>query len=238
MYDELNGIESTRLLTGAGTRGEMGDLGRRQTWTFHIRHGVKWSDGQRSDREGRRLHVPAVDGRRDRERAVRQLPHHVTEVEATDDYTVVFTTSEPSAVDALMAMPILPEHIWNDVDGKEVATFANTDKPVGSGPFQLGRGPEGPVLPVRRQQELLGGAPKIDELVFRIFADDEAHGPGPEEGRDRHGAGHLGPGVRGARQHPRHHHERLEVLGLQRAGLQPRCRRPWTTRRSATATRR
>ena len=99
---------------------------------------------------------------------------YVTDVEATDDYTVVVTTSEPSPSMLRLAVPILPEHVWQEIDGDEVATFANNDSPVGSGPFRLVEARANQFYRFAANKEHWAGAPKIDELVLRIFADDEA----------------------------------------------------------------
>ena len=75
-----------------------------------------------------------------------------------------------------LLVPILPEHTWKDVDAKEVATFANDNKPVGSGPFRLVEVQTNQFYRFEANKSYWGGAPKIDELVIRIFADDEALG--------------------------------------------------------------
>lgn len=63
---------------------------------------------------------------------------NVSEVAAPDESTVTIELAEPSSsfpTVALASMPILPQHVWEDVD--DPAQFANED-PVGSGPFRFG----------------------------------------------------------------------------------------------------
>jgi peptide/nickel transport system substrate-binding protein len=145
-----------------------------KTWTFHIRQGVKWSDGQDlTAKDVAYSFQRAIDG----ETENRQYGAYVglvTKVAATDDYTVVFETSEASPSMLRMRVPILPQHIWKDIDGKTVATFANDKAPVGSGPFRLTEVRTGQFYRFAANRSYWAGAPKIDELVLRIFADDEA----------------------------------------------------------------
>ena len=145
-----------------------------KTWTFHIRQGVKWSDGQPvTARDVAYTFQRAIDG----ETENGQYGNYVTlitKVTATDDSTVVFESSEPSPSMLRMKVPILPEHIWKDIDAKSVATFANDKTPVGSGPFQLTEVRTGQFYRFTANKSYWAGAPHIDELVLRIFADDEA----------------------------------------------------------------
>ncbi len=69
---------------------------------------------------------------------------NVSSVTAPDDTTVVLTLSKPNAVLPLLPIPIVPEHIWKDIDAKAVKTFqpdpAIPATTVGSGPFRLVEG--------------------------------------------------------------------------------------------------
>jgi peptide/nickel transport system substrate-binding protein len=174
MYDTLtlDAAEDFSPQPGLAERWENSPDGK--TWTFHIRKGVKWSDGQ--DLTARDV-VYSFQRSIDGETENGQYGSYVTlltKVTATDDSTVVFETSEPSPSMLRMKVPILPEHIWKDIDGKAVATFANDKTPVGSGPFQLTEARTGQFYRFAANKSYWAGAPKIDELVLRIFADDEA----------------------------------------------------------------
>ena len=59
----------------------------------------------------------------------------------------MLTLEKPNAVLPLLPIPIVPEHVWKDVDEKEVKTYAaeptDGQPVVGSGPFRLVEGTAG-----------------------------------------------------------------------------------------------
>ena len=144
------------------------------TWTFDIREGVKWSDGEpftaadiaytynrvlRGDVEG------ALYG---------SYLTSVTSVTAPDDTTVVLKLSKPNAALPLLPIPIIPEHIWKNVSEKEAATYPAEPKEgqpvVGTGSFRLVEGKAGgSTYRLEANPDYWGGAPHIDEVVFRVF---------------------------------------------------------------------
>jgi peptide/nickel transport system substrate-binding protein len=99
---------------------------------FKLRDGLKWSDGQpltASDVVFTYNYIkqyPALD--------FVSIWQFISGVEQVDKQTVRFTLRQPSAlaVDRLIALPIVPEHVWKSI--AEPVTFAN-ENPVGSGPM-------------------------------------------------------------------------------------------------------
>jgi peptide/nickel transport system substrate-binding protein len=69
----------------------------------------------------------------------------IVSVVATGDFTVQITLEEPKATMLGLIIPILPEHIWSDIEAdgniKTAEYFVDTeyfpDGPVGSGPLRL-----------------------------------------------------------------------------------------------------
>ena len=92
-----------------------------------------------------------------------------------DDTTVVLKLSKPNAVLPLLPIPIIPEHIWKNVSEEEVKTYrqradgrpAGGRAPVPSGSWRARRG----ARPYRFEAnpDYWGGAPHVDEVVFRVF---------------------------------------------------------------------
>ena len=98
----------------------------------------------------------------------------VTSVEATDDKTIVITLEAPNPSFeqvALADIPIIPEHVWSEVENPEEHQFAAVTN-VGSGPFVLVDFAEDQSYRFEANPDYFRGAPAIDELVVVVFADD------------------------------------------------------------------
>ncbi len=139
-------------------------------WTFQIRKGMKWSDGQpvtardveftfnyiiKNDMPNFTVNVGSIES-----------------VKATSDYEVVITCSEPKANMLGIWQPILPEHIWSEVDPKEAASSYQVPLPlVGSGPFQVAEFKRGKYVRLVANKDYWRGAPKVDEIIFQYYKD-------------------------------------------------------------------
>ncbi len=145
------------------------------TWTFHIREGVKWTDGQPVTAkdvvftyelvlEARKLNPMLM---------LANLVDGIESVTATDDYTVVFKTSKPKAnmlVGAAGTTPILPEHVWSQIPVKEiVGTYEPTPPVTCSGMFQVVGYEHENYVNLAANKDYWGGAPKIDRLDYLFY---------------------------------------------------------------------
>jgi peptide/nickel transport system substrate-binding protein len=144
------------------------------TWTFDIRTGVKWSDGEP---------LTARDIAFTYDRVLSGPPWSttwgtylkgVTSVTAPDDTTVVLKLDKPNAVLPLLPIPIVPEHVWKNVSGDQAKTYAaeptNGQPVVGSGPFRFVSGTAGgSTYRFEANPDYWGGAPHVDEVVFRVY---------------------------------------------------------------------
>jgi peptide/nickel transport system substrate-binding protein len=144
------------------------------TWTFHMRDGVKWSDGQPlTAADVAYTYNRVLTGRVEGNNWESYL-NNVTAVTAPDDTTVVLQLSTPNAVLPLLPIPILPEHIWKNVDSKAVKNYGNepTDgQPVvGSGPFRLVEGTAGgSTFKFEANPDYWGGAPHVDQVIYTVY---------------------------------------------------------------------
>jgi peptide/nickel transport system substrate-binding protein len=93
----------------------------------------------------------------------------VSSVAAPDDRTVVIRTSRPSPVLLRLPIPILPAHIWSKISSDQVPSYKNEVGAVGSGPFVLAERKPGQYLRLTANKDYWRGAPKIDELVYRVY---------------------------------------------------------------------
>jgi peptide/nickel transport system substrate-binding protein len=180
-YDYMIGYDNSDMSpakTGLASDWEASEDGL--TWTFDIRDGVKWSDGQ---------DLTAADIAYTYNRILDGGPEsttwgsyltEVTKVTAPDARTVVLKLKKPNSSLPLLPIPIIPEHIWKNVSEKEVKTYPAEPKDgkpvVGSGPFRLVEGTAGgSTYRFEANPDYWGGAPHIDEVVFRVYkADDPA----------------------------------------------------------------
>jgi len=143
-----------------------------KTWTFHIRHGVKWQDGEPLTAHDVEFTFDYVI--KNEMGAFILYTNHVEEVTATDDYTVVFKCSEPRGTLLQMWVPILPEHIWKDISPDDAENRFTNDPPViGSGPFQVVKWVKGNYLVMKANKDYWGGAPKIDEHVLHFYTNQD-----------------------------------------------------------------
>jgi peptide/nickel transport system substrate-binding protein len=137
------------------------------TWTFHLRPGVKWHDGQPFTardvkftydlilESGLGFSTAFLDG--------------ITSVEIPDDLTVVIQTAEPKANLLQNPTPILPEHQWKTVSPSDLEMFANNN-PIGTGPFKFGEWKKSERLRLEVNQDYFRGPPKMDGVFFLIYA--------------------------------------------------------------------
>ena len=152
-----------------------------KVWTFHIRHGVTWQDGQPLTAQDVAFTFNyTVDHQMANFTSYTSWIKHVT---ATDDYTAVFTCSQPKANILQMWVPILPEHIWSKISPSDARNkFQNPPPIVGSGPFQVVKMVKGSYVQMIANKDYWAGAPKIDELVFRSYTNQDAMAEELQEG--------------------------------------------------------
>jgi peptide/nickel transport system substrate-binding protein len=144
------------------------------TWTFHIREGVKWSDGQPfTANDIAYTYNRVLDGGPEATTWESYLTS-VDKVTAPDDKTVVLTLSHANAVLPLLPIPIIPEHVWKNVSEKAVKTYraepTEGHPVVGTGPFKLVEGKAGgSTYRFEVNPNYWGPKPHVDEVVFRVF---------------------------------------------------------------------
>jgi peptide/nickel transport system substrate-binding protein len=140
------------------------------TWTYTLREGLKWSDGEPLTAEDIAYTI-------NRSREEEWLNHSATVVnitaEATDDRTVVLTSSEPDPKLPTMDVYIVPKHVYEKISAKELRKYPARDG-VGSGPFTLTEWQKGQFWRMEANPNYWGGKPAIDEVVFRVFRNPAA----------------------------------------------------------------
>lgn len=121
----------------------------------------------------------------------------VESVEATDTLTVQFNLSEPSAFFATVALsqiPILPQHIWAEIENPGELTPEETPT-VGSGPFAFGDYSRGEIMSlIKNEDHFHAGEIDVEAIEFLIYADMEGVFTGLQTGAIDMTAWRMEPG--------------------------------------------
>lgn len=169
-YGQTNYAPSPRLATSwSVSKNQL-------VWTYHIRHGVKWSDGVPLTAADVaytfwRDTIPGSTEEADDSSYVANIVHN--SVKAIGKYTVQMTVTKPTPNMDLLIVPILPKHIWEHVSEKQVSNFPNTN-PVGSGPFIVTNFKINQSVTLKANPTYWGGKPGISKLVFQNFTNPSA----------------------------------------------------------------
>ena len=144
------------------------------TWTFNVRDDVTWHDGQPltagdiaytfnwilDQKVGNFIdYLPFTD-----------------EITAPNDTTLEWKTTIPTGAPVYPPyVYIMPEHVLSQYDKKsDFKKWKGFPDPIGSGPFRLVEWRRGDFWRLEANPDYWGGAPKIDEFVFRVFQNEDA----------------------------------------------------------------
>src|SRR5215813_12730144 len=125
-YDNLQNLASKDFAPSPGLATKWTHSADGLTWTFTIRQGVKWSDGQPFTAQDvvytfdRDINDPTANAQ------YLSSVQNIKSVESPDSSTVVFTMKAPDPAMNQLAVPILPQHVWSNVASKDTGTFTNT----------------------------------------------------------------------------------------------------------------
>lgn len=176
-YDQLTNYGQKDFSTQPGLAEKWDVSADGLTWTYHIRSGVKWSDGvPLTARDVAYTFNRILKGKYEKTNFGNYVAA-ITSVVATDDQTVLMKVKKPTPIMLHLVVYILPEHIWKDIDQKKVRSYTNDPGPegtVGSGPFTAVEFKKGQFVRFKANKQYWGGAPHVDELVFRIFSNDDS----------------------------------------------------------------
>ncbi|MGC9665939.1 ABC transporter substrate-binding protein [Planosporangium sp. 12N6] len=144
-------------------------------WTFTIRDGMTWSDGQPVTAEDIAWTYNLMMTNPDAATANGNFVANVKTVAAPDPRTLVVTLSRPQSTMLALDIPVVPKHVWES-HVADIGKFNNdTQFPiVSNGPFILSGYAKGQYIELTANQNYWRGRPKFDKVVFRYYKDSDA----------------------------------------------------------------
>ena len=156
-----------------------------QTWTFHLRKGVKFTNGHPFNAEVVKWNMDRWRDKNNQWRFGKTFEYYdsefgeetaITDVKVIDDYTVQMTLKQPSAV--LLAKLSLAG-VFSMVDPQEVMAQGDkygtpAGKPVGTGAFKFVEWVKDDHITLERNNDWWGGPPRLAKLIFRSIPDNSA----------------------------------------------------------------
>ncbi|MGA3037162.1 MAG: peptide ABC transporter substrate-binding protein [Vulcanimicrobiaceae bacterium] len=173
-FDE-HGNPIPELITEIPTVANHGISRDGKSITFHLRHNVKWSDGQPFDSSDV-IYSVAVAKNPQNNIFVRDMWDRLVSATAPDKYTVVFRSKEPYATfiadyfSTQSSSAILPKHILGP--GTSINQAPYNGLPVGIGPFRYTAYNRGNDVEMEANPYYWRGMPKLHKVIYKIITDD------------------------------------------------------------------
>jgi peptide/nickel transport system substrate-binding protein len=146
-----------------------------KTITWHLRRGVKWSDGVPFDADDMVFSTKAVLNPANNE-VGRDGWNLITKIDEPDKFTVVYHLSKPYAAflpsffGSAGANPcLLPKHILGDLPNINQAPY--NSKPVGIGPFRVTAWKRGDAVEMEANPYYWRGLPKLKRITYKLIPD-------------------------------------------------------------------
>jgi peptide/nickel transport system substrate-binding protein len=146
-----------------------------RTITWHLRRGVKWSDGAPFDADDVVFSTQAVINPKNNE-VGRDGWDLITKIDEPDKYTVVYHMKKPYApylasfFGTAGANPcIIPKHILGDLPNINTAPY--NALPVGIGPFRYVAWKRGDSVVMEANPYYWRGTPKLKQIVYKQIPD-------------------------------------------------------------------
>ena len=161
------------LATEVPTKQNGGVSSDGSTITYHLRKGVKWSDGAPFDADDVVFSTAVVNNPANNEG---DRLDQIVKVDEPDKFTVVFHLKAPYSLStaaffsSCCANPsLLPKHLLGQYSN--INNVAYNDLPIGIGPFKFERWERGKQVVLLADPLYWRGKPKLDKIVYKIVPD-------------------------------------------------------------------
>ncbi|WKZ34352.1 MAG: ABC transporter substrate-binding protein [Anaerolineales bacterium] len=141
-------------------------------YTFKIRDGVMWHDGQPLTAEDVAFSYNLYKDTPEYPYMNGYYTPYFDSIEATENNEVILTLTEaiPNIESQLVFLYVLPKHIWENEDKLEYENF----EMIGSGPFKMAEYVQNEFVRLQANKEHFYTPPKVDEVIFQTFANQDA----------------------------------------------------------------
>jgi len=143
-----------------------------KVWTFHIRKGMKWSDGQPITSADPQWTYTQMMTNPDMGTANGSLVDNFAKVDAPDPDTLVITMKAPQASNPGLEIPVVPKHVWEKIS--DPVKYANDADVVGSGPYVLQKFTPSQSVVLEANPNFWKGKPKLDGVTYVIYKNSDA----------------------------------------------------------------
>lgn len=174
---DIIGVEYMQLVEQVPPNGNLGPglakswTSSGDTWTFHLRPNLKWSDGTPLTAAdvawsyNEVIKVPSMAV------SAGSVVVGVKSVTAVNPTTVKMVTNAPTAVNPGFGLYVVPEHVWSKISNP--SQFADSSNVVGDGPFVLSKYETGTSATMAPNKYYFQGKPKTAGLVFINYKDSD-----------------------------------------------------------------
>lgn len=150
-----------------------------RTYTYHLRHGVKWHDGAPFTAADVKFTAAAVMNPNNNA-LHREGYDRIERIDVPDDFTVVVHLRRrypPFLTKFFTPLQeggkgILPEHLLGKLH--DINQAAYNSHPVGTGPFKFVSWERGRQIVLARNDAYFKGRPKLRQVIFTVIPDDNS----------------------------------------------------------------
>ncbi|HWM72981.1 MAG TPA: ABC transporter substrate-binding protein [Nocardioides sp.] len=174
MYDYLTMYSSEDATPTEGLAESWENSEDGLTWTYTIRDDSTFTDGEPVTAEDVAYTYNTIMADDSGAMANGSYVENFESVTATDEHTVEIKLKQPSASMLAIDIPIVPQHVWENVDN--IAKFSNEEEYpiVGNGPWTLTDYQRNESITLEANEDYWRGAPGFDRLIFRFYKDQDA----------------------------------------------------------------